>query len=287
MKTYQDIFCAVPDPRVCLHKLSDILFIALCIVIANGEDCVDMVSLAEEKQDWLRQVIELPNGIPSDDTFRRVLQMVDPEDLSKILEQDGQAFLSTYQDELISIDGKKIKGASPKSKGNKGLYILSAWASSAVMSIGQSVVEDKSNEITAIPALLDRLEIAGSTVSIDAIGCQAAIAEKIVDKGAEYLLSVKKNQLSLQEEIKENFSFVKQMDHDEQWEYGHGRYETRSCSILSAEECLSSEILDKWKTAKTITKVQSQRIVEDITTTSSRYYISSHTSNSYAVQCYD
>jgi len=279
MKTYQDIFCEVPDPRVqgrCLHKLSDILFIALCTVIANGEDCMDMVSFAHEKEDWLRQVIELTNGIPSDNTFRRVLQIVDPECLSKILGQDGQAFLSTYQDELISIDGKKIKGANPKSKGNKGLYILSAWVSSAGISIGQSIVEDKSNEITAIPELLDKLEIAGSTVSIDAIGCQTAIAEKIVSKGADYLLSVKHNQSNLHEEIKENFSFAKQVDHDEQWEYGHGRYETRSCSILSAEECLSPEILDKWKSAQTLIKVQSQRIVEDTTTTSSRYYISSH-----------
>ena len=278
MKLHQDLFCDVPDPRVqgrCLHKLSDILFIALCTLISNGEDCVDMVSFGKEREEWLRKIIDLSNGIPSDDTFRRLFHVIDPEELSKILVTDGKTFLDTYKDELIAIDGKKIKGVSPKSKGNKGLYILNAWVSSSGICIGQSKVQDKSNEITAIPELLDKLEISGSTVSIDAMGCQVDIAEKIISKDADYLLSVKGNQKDLHEEIKESFSFMSKSDHDEQWEYGHGRYETRSCSLISAREALSPDLIEKWQEAQTLIEVKATRTTGDKTSTSTRYYISS------------
>ena len=274
----KDIFEQVQDPRVqgrCLHKLSDILFIALCTLISNGEDCMDMVSFGIEREEWLNQILELPNGIPSDDTFRRVLQMVDPESLNEVLLADGASFFSDYKDKLISIDGKKLKGSSPTSKGNRGLYILNAWVSSNGICIGQSKVEDKSNELTAIPELLDKLEISGSIISIDAIGCQVEIANKIKNKGADYLLSVKGNQKELHEEIKESFSFMRPVDHSEQWEYDHGRYETRSCRILSAKEALSPNLQQKWKEANTLIEVQAKRIISDVTTTSSRYYISS------------
>jgi len=278
MENYEDLFASVPDPRVqgrCIHKLSDILFIALCTVIANGEDCMDMVSFATEREGWLRRVIELPNGIPSDDTFRRVLQLVDSQELGKILDNDGKQFLDNYKDKLINIDGKKIKGENPKSKGNMGLFILSAWVSDNGICIGQQKVADKSNEITAIPDLLDKLEITDATVSIDAIGCQSDIADKIVSKGADYLLAVKLNQKSLAEQIQEAFVYTKQVNHDEQWEYGHGRYETRSCTTLPIKEILSPDLLDKWKSAKTAIKVTASRTIEDTTTTRSRYYISS------------
>ena len=188
---------------------------------------------------------------------------------------DGITFLDRYKDQLISIDGKKLKGADPKSKGNKGLYILNAWVSSNGMCIGQTKVEDKSNEIKAIPELLDKLEIGGSTVSIDAIGCQVDIAKKIRNKNADYLLSVKMNQKDLHEQVKESFSFMAKSDHDEQWEYDHGRYETRGCSLVSAKEGLSPDLLDKWIDAESLIEIKALRETGDITTTSSRYYISS------------
>ncbi len=281
MKTYQDIFCEVPDPRVqgrCLHKLSDVLFIAICTLISNGEDCHDMVSFALEREDWLRNLIALPNGIPSHDTFYRVLQMVDPEDLGAIMENEGTSFFDAYKDKLISIDGKKLRGVSPKERGNKGLYILSAWVSENGLCIGQEKVADKSNEITAIPQLLDKLEISGSIVSIDAIGCQVSIADKIKSKEADYLLSVKGNQKELHEEVKESFAYIPSSDHDEQWDYGHGRYETRSCTQLCAQESLSPNLLEKWPTARTLICVTAKRREGDTTSTSSRYYISSMTS---------
>jgi len=274
----KDIFGSVLDPRVegrCLHKLSDILFIALCTVLSNGEDCMDMVTFAEQRKDWLKKILDLPNGIPSDDTFRRVLQIVDSEALSSILVDHGDEFIDRYKGELINLDGKKMKGVSPRSRGNKGLYILSAWASSQGICIGQKKVDDKSNEITAIPELLEELNITGSIVSIDAIGCQVEIAKKIKQKSADYLLSVKLNQKELHEEITESFGFAPISDYSEDWEYDHGRYETRTCSILPAKEVLSPNIIGKWPSAETLIRVKSTRTIGEATTSKTRYYISS------------
>ncbi len=203
-KNIQDLFAGVPDSRVvnrCSHKLSDILFIALSTLICNGEDFEDMVEFAHQRYDWLSTILELPDGIPSQDTFNRVLQRIEPKALQKCLSEDGQVLLDTLNEKQINLDGKKIRGVWPTSKGNNGLYILSAWVNENNLCVGQSRVEDKSNEITAIPELLDTLHIQGATISIDAIGCQKAIAAKIVDKQAEYLLSLKKNHWSIENQL--------------------------------------------------------------------------------------
>ena len=282
MKTYYDIFCEVPDPRVqgrCLHKLSDILFIALCTLLSNGEDFEDMVEFGKQRITWLEEILELPNGIPSHDTFNRCLQMIDPKALTEVLQEDGGILIAGLKDKLVAIDGKKLKGESPTSLGNQGLYLLNAWVCENGICIGQERVEDKSNEITAIPKLLSQLDITGSTVSIDAMGCQTEVAELIRTKEADYLLAVKLNQSSLHEEIEESFSFMKVKD-DFQWEYDHGRYETRTCKLISAKEALSPIQLEKWKDVETIVKIESERTIKGITTKQSRYYISSHSTKS-------
>ncbi len=279
MKTYQDLFCEVPDPRVqarCLHKLSDILFIALCTLLSNGEDFEDMVVFGNQRKEWLEEFLELPNGIPSHDTFNRCLQIVDPEALTEIMQEDGAILLESLKGKLINFDGKKIKGVFPKSKGNKGLYNLNAWVSENGVCIGQVMVDDKSNEITAIPKLLSQLEIEGSTVSIDAMGCQKEVADQILEKGADYLLAVKQNQGDLHEQVEESFTFMTVEEQDFQWEYDHGRYETRRCKLLSAKEALSPDLLEKWEGIQTLVKIESERSIADVTTSHSRYYISSH-----------
>ena len=213
-----EIFSQVPDPRVvkrCDHKLVDILFIAFCTLLSNGEDFEDMVEFGRQRQDWLRTILELPEGIPSHDTFNRVLQLVDSEALSECLQSDGAGLLESVKGQLINFDGKKIKGANPRSRGNKGLWILSAWVSDKRLCIGQKKVDDKSNEITAIPELIDELNLQGSIVSIDAIGCQVEIAEKIRDSEADYLLAVKENQADLLEEIREAFEHSPLEDYEE------------------------------------------------------------------------
>lgn len=234
-----------------------------------------MVTFAEEREEWLRTKVELANGIPSHDTFNRVLQVIDPEQLSKALGADGRALLEHVEGQLINLDGKKLRGVSPHSKGTGGLYILSAWVSESRLCIGQKKVGDKSNEITAIPELLRELEIKGSTVSIDAIGCQREIARQIVEKEADYLLAVKGNQADLLEEISESFQHSRAEQTNEEWEYDHGRFENRSCSILTATEVLSPDLRQTWPSVKTLVKVEALRQIKGIKSTQTRFYISS------------
>ena len=276
------IFSKIDDPRVesrCLHRLKDILFIAFCTLLSNGEDFEDMVEFSEQRLDWLEGFLELPNGIPSHDTFNRVLQLIDPQALTTCLSEDAAELIESVKGKLISFDGKKMRGVSPKSRGNKGLFILSAWVGEHRLCIGQQKVQDKSNEITAIPALIDILDLEGSTVSIDAIGCQTEIAEKIIGAGADYLLAVKKNQGNLFKEVSDDLTWNSSSQFSETWEYDHGRYEVRKCQIVAAKEVLSPDLLNKWKGIKTLVKIVAQRTIGDVTTSQSRIYISSEERN--------
>lgn len=277
-KKILELFSTIPDPRVqgrCLHRLEDILFIAFCALLANGEDYEDIVEFGHQRESWLRTILELPNGIPSHDTFNRVFQLISPEALQKLLESDGQSLLDSIDGEQLILDGKKLKGANPKTRGNKGLYVLNAWVSKHKLCIGQKKVGAKTNEITAIPELLDELEVSGSTITIDAIGCQKKIATKIRSKEANYLLAVKKNQKDLFEMLGEAFVDNKALQSDEQWEYDHGRYETRHCEILEVSKVWEPEFYQQWKDVKTLVKVCSTREIKGKKSEEIRYYISS------------
>lgn len=281
-KDNQILFTGVKDPRVqgrCKHLLYDILFIALCTLLSNGEDYEDMVEFGKQRIEWLGTILNLPNGIPSHDTFNRVLQIVDSESLSGCLKEDGEQFLDKIQGKLINFDGKKLRGANPRSRGNSGLYILSAWVSENRLCIGQKKVRDKSNEITAIPELLDSLDLESTTISIDAIGCQKEIAEKIIGEQANYLLAVKANQGNLSEEVTEVFEFSPIKETVETHEKGHGREEIRNCQILSASDTLSPNLLAEWVGIKTLVKIEETRIIKGVSQTESRYYISSEEEN--------
>ncbi len=276
------IFSKVADPRVenrCKHRLKDILFIAFCTLLSNGEDFEDMVEFGKQRQLWLEEILELPNGIPSHDTFNRVLQVIDSEQLTISMGEDAQDLIEDIKDKLISLDGKKMKGFSPKSRGNRGLFILSAWVGENRICLGQKKVENKSNEIRAIPDLIDSLDIEGSTVSIDAIGCQVDIAEKILTSKANYLLALKKNQGTLLDQVSDDFTWQSAKYLNETWEYDHGRYETRVCQIVSAKEVLSPDLLTKWTGIKTVVKIVAQRTIKDVTTSQTRFYISSEERN--------
>jgi predicted transposase YbfD/YdcC len=276
--TISNIFTAVPDPRIegrCLHKLSDILFISFCTMLSNGEDFEDMVEFGKQRQDWLEEILELPNGIPSHDTFNRIFQMIDNQSLGEILAEDAQSLIDSLEGKLINFDGKKIRGESPRSRGNKGLYILSAWASENRLCLGQTKVNDKSNEITAIPELIKTIDLTGSVVSLDAIGCQIEIAKDLRNASAHYLLSVKANQKNLFKEVSDEFTWLGVVETSEDWEYDHGRYEKRICQTVLAKDVLSPDILKKWKDIKTVVRIKSTRRIKGITTTETRYYISS------------
>ncbi len=275
-------FIELDDPRVkgrCLHRLKDILFIAFCTIISNGEDFEDMVEFGHQRYDWLNGILDLANGIPSHDPFTRVLQIIDSEQLSSCLERDGQLLLESLEGQLVSFDGKKMRGVSPKSRGNKGLYILCAWVGSQRLCIGQKKVKDKSNEISAIPELIDALDLQGSTVSIDAIGCQTEIAQAIVAAQADYLLAVKANQGLLYDQVSDDFTWKSAQAFSQQWEYDHGRYELRKCAIVAAKEVLSPDLLEKWVGIKTIIKIEAQRTINEVSSWQTRFYMSSEDKN--------
>ena len=280
MQDIRIIFSKVPDPRVegrCLHRLSDILFIGLCTLLSNGEDFEDMVAFAQEREDWLRTKIDLSNGIPSHDTFNRVFQIIDSKQIAKVLGEDGAALLNHVEGQLINIDGKKIKGVSPGTKGNEGLFILSAWVSEQEFCLGQQLVDDKSNEIFSIPDLLDDIEIRGATLSLDAMGSQTEIAKKIIKKKANYLLALKQNQEGLFEEVQQAFAAFPGQQHTDKWESDHGRIERRTCTVLNAKEVLGPKQLKQWPKLNTLIQIGSNRIIEDIDTSKTRFYISSLT----------
>jgi len=273
------LFTDLQDPRVesrCKHKLTDIVFIALCTIICNGEDFEDMEEFGKQRFDWLKSILELPSGIPSHDTFNRVLQKLEPNALSQVLEVDGKQFLDIVTEKQICIDGKKLRGVSPTSKGNSGLYVLNAWVSENNICIGQQAIDHKSNEITAIPELLDTIDISGSIVSIDAIGCQKKIATKIVEKDADYLLALKKNQKDTFEMVEDIFRFYKPSDIDiVSDKKNHGRIESRKCSVIDLKSVPNDEIPKEWNDLKTVIKVDASRVIGDDKQVSTRYYISS------------
>ncbi len=241
-----------------------------------------MAEFTRERKFWLKKYIDLGDSTPSHDTFNRVFQLIDPQCLQEGLNEDGKKLLNHLKERLIAIDGKKLKGVSPKSKGNSGLYILNAWVCDQGLCIGQTKVMDKSNEITAIPILLDELELQGTTVSIDAIGCQKEVAEQIISAEADYILAVKGNQKDLLEEVQEGFDHCACESEDSQWEYDHGRFETRKCEVINGKAWLSPDLKEKWSSIEQLVKITASREIGEVTTTNTRYYITSHANKTAA-----
>ena len=235
MKAPLDYFSGLEDPRVERtreHGLQDIIFITIAAVICGAEIWNDIENYGKSKEQWLRSLLQLRNGIPSHDTFNRVYSALGPEKLEEcFLEWVGSVSVLT-QGEVIGIDGKSIRGS--RDKGSKPIvHMVSAWASQNQLSLGQVKVNDKSNEITAIPKLLDTLAISGCIVTIDAMGCQTKIADKIISKEADYILAVKGNQGSLEEQVRDTVKFEKPDSEWENTDFGHGRIETRKCSVYT------------------------------------------------------
>ena len=280
MHKIENYFTQIEDPRVvgrCTHLLSDILLIGLCTYLTGGSDYQDMSIFAKERGISLSPLLQLPGGAPSPDTFERVFQRINPEALESCLRLYGLEILETLKEKQIILDGKKLKGASPKSKGNKGAYIMNAWVSENCFCIAQQRIEDKTNEITAIPLLLDSLDISDAVVSIDAIGTQTKIASQIRKQKGHYFLSVKGNQNNLLEDIEFAFRANAGLDCFEELDYGHGRIETRKCSILLAQDYLLDENYRAWKDIHMLIKIESSRDISGERTQETRYYISDET----------
>ncbi len=194
----------IEDPRMNRtkkHKLVDVILIAICAVIAGADGWQDIEFWAKEKKDWLNLFLELPNGIPSHDTIEDVFARISPKQFSHAFMDWISSLNLLINNEVVSIDGKTLRRSYDRARNKKPLHLVSAWATSAKITLGQIKTDEKSNEITAIPELLKLLDIKGCIITIDAIGCQKEIAAQIIDQNADYMLALKKNHKDLYEEV--------------------------------------------------------------------------------------
>lgn len=283
-------FSKVSDPRVDRtkeHKLIDLIGIAICAVICGAEGWTDIENFGNSKIAWLSTFLELPNGIPSHDTFGRVFSILDAQQFQLAFYEWVMAVNEIIPGQIVNIDGKRLSGSQDGLLGKRAIYMVSAWAEENEIVLGQRKVDEKSNEITAIPELLKILTIAGCIVTIDAIGTQTYIAQTIVEAQADYVLSVKENQGHLFEDISvlfavdqaHNFKYAS-LDYYKTANKGHGRIETRECWSTSDPAYLHL-IRDKenWSGLQSIVMLVCTRNVAGKETKKVRYYISSLPSN--------
>ncbi len=274
-----DYFIDVTDPRVertKLHKLEDILSIAICATICGAEGWTEIAFFGQCKQKWFETFLELPNGIPTDDTFRRVISSLKPDEFEACFQRWTRA-ISNHQSDIIAIDGKTLRRSHDNAEGKSAIHIVSAWACQNKMVFGQIATDEKSNEITAIPKLLETLVLDGSVVTIDAMGCQKKIAKKIKESNGDYIFSLKGNHGRLHEEVKLflDDAIANRGDYDYgcTTDGGHGRIELRK--IWYSENVQWMQDRQQWQGLSSLVAVESQRTVGDKTSTERRYFISS------------
>jgi predicted transposase YbfD/YdcC len=278
-------FETLPEPRVertRVHPLVNILTIALLAMICVGEGWEDMEDFGDAKQAWLGTFLDLRHGIPSADTFRRVLSALNPTAFNACFIAWAQALSGGTAGKLLAIDGKTVRHSFDRATGRKALHVVSAWIAENRMALGQIATEEKSNEITAIPQLLTLLDIRGATITVDAMGCQRAIAEQVIDQGADYLMGLKGNQGTAHKEVEEfftdasatafrdlDYTFHETVDGSE-----HGRVEVRRA--WASQELGWFQDLSKWKGLRSIVMIESERTIGSDTSIERRYYWSSH-----------
>lgn len=270
-------FASMQDPRIDRtkdHLLEDIVFITIAAVICTAETWNEIEDFGNAKYPWLSTFLALPNGIPSHDTFNRFFAALDPKEFEKCFVAWVNSVAEITEGEVVSIDGKTIRGS--RGKGAKSaIHMVSAWANTNQMVLGQYKVDQKSNEITAIPALLEVLALKGCIITIDAMGCQTNIAQAIIDKEADYVLAVKDNQGTLHQNIEDSFRFIKPAMSHQDVDVDHGRVETRTCSVI--DDLTMIENIQRWSGLKTIVKIDSERYIKStgIKENETRYYITS------------
>lgn len=278
-----DKFSALEDPRQSwkvVYPLPEILLAVLCATMAGADDFVEIERWANRKLDFLRRFLPFENGIPSHDTLNDVLNALPGEAFSECFVSWVESLRGDAPD-IVAIDGKTSRRAHNKSKGQNPLHLVSAWAARQRLVLGQQACEEKSNEITAIPALLERLELTGALVTIDAMGCQTKIAKTIRDKGADYLLALKDNWPALSAEVERFFADAdpETLDRFETTDNDHGRLEIRRHAVCHNIDWLTSErrFPGEWrfKDLAMIAMVEAETIRNDKTCLERRYYLSS------------
>jgi len=277
-----DYLGLVPDPRVertRKHELPELLFIALAAVICGAEHWTHVEEFGKANQPWLDTFLDLPHGIPSHDTFGRVFAALDPDALEAALQAFVRDFAGDSAGKHIAIDGKTLRRSFDRAAEKSAVHMVTAWVYENHAAFGQVKVNDKSNEITAIPQLLRLLDLNGATVTIDAMGCQKEIAKQIVEGGGNYVLALKGNQSTLEEEVSEFFDdvLVRGLDAPLEThtclEKDHGRREQRTVIVSRDVQWLRD--IDKWKGLSAIVAVESKRAIDGETSTERRHYLCS------------
>jgi predicted transposase YbfD/YdcC len=289
LRALADHFEDLPDPRLDRnkeHALLDLPVLAVCAILAGCDSWVDVERFGRAKRDWFRRFLKLPNGIPSHDTFGRVFALLDPAAFAACFTAWMQAACAELGLKEVAIDGKTMCG----SRGPRGTaaHVVSAFATANGITLGQRKVDEKSNEITAIPELLKVLDIAGALVTIDAMGCQTKIADQVRASGADYLLAVKDNQPTLYADIHRFVTDALANDYRgvehsywEAVERSHGRDEFRACYVFDAADVVRDRT--PWRDLASVVMIVSSRTVNGRTADEVRYYISSRTASAKAL----
>ncbi len=279
-------FGDLKDPRIDRakrHKLLDIVVLAICGVICGADDWVSIEEFGNAKLDWFRKFLELPNGIPSHDTFGRVFGKLDPDQFHTCFTNWILAVSEITEGQVIALDGKTLRRSHDKTLGKGAIVMVSAWATANRLVLGQVKVDEKSNEITAIPELLRALDISGCIITTDAMGCQKEIASLIVEGGGDYVLALKENHGQLYEDVALLFDDLEasrfkaySFDEEKTVNGGHGRLETRQCWTISDPKIVQALRGTKdWEKLQSVVKVRAKRNDGQKETVEDRYYLSS------------
>jgi predicted transposase YbfD/YdcC len=281
--TFIEHFSDLKDPRDDKnkkHQLMDIVFLVIAGVISGAEGWEAIETFGEEKLEWLRKYFLFANGVPSHDCIRMVMISLSPKALQGCFARWMQAMVEVANGEVVAIDGQTLRRSFDRAEGLGAIHMVSAWAKRNGVSLGQVKTDEKSNEITAIPALLALLELRGCIVTLDAMGCQREIAEKIREQGADYVLAVKKNQKELHQALEDYFETAEgagyravPLERLEEVDSGHGRVEVRRYQLVPDLRTLPKP--EQWKDLQGIARVEGERHLGDRVSTEVRYYITS------------
>jgi predicted transposase YbfD/YdcC len=276
-------FADLTDPRIDrsrLHELLDIIAIAICAVVAGADSWDDIEDFGNAKIAWLSTFLDLPNGIPSHDTFRRLFERLDPDEFRRGFLGWIEALHEATERQVVAIDGKTLRRSFDRARGKSALHLVHAWATANHLLLGQAAVDEKSNEITAIPRLLEMLSIAGAIVTIDAMGCQKEIARTIRGREADYVLALKANHEHLFEQVVAFWDGVSprpmrgpEIGYHREWSEGHGRDEFRRCWATSDLSWLEGR--EEWEGLRSVVMIEAERFIGDKSSVETRYYLSS------------
>jgi len=277
-------FASLEDPRVDrtkLHPLLSIITIAICAVIAGADTWDEIAEFGQSKADWFKSFLALPHGIPSHDTFNRVFAALDPSQFQTCFVNWMQAVAGVVPAQVIALDGKTVRRSHDRTAGKKAIHMVSAWASANRLVLAQVKVDDKSNEITALPELLKVLAIAGCIITIDAMGCQREIAKQIIGQEGDYVLALKENQGTLYQDVQDSFNQAQagrfeqlRYDHAKTVDKGHGRIEIRRHWVISDDEYLAwLKKEHEWPGLRAIGMVEAERRLNTERSVETRYYL--------------